>query len=69
MNDYDYDYQEEDDEEPLFLQREPEPSSLQNVNFDDPEIKKLPRVLLMGPRRSGKTSVQVSEAHNKSTSC
>ncbi len=30
-----------------------------NVNFDDPKIANLPRVLLMGPRRSGKTSIQV----------
>jgi hypothetical protein len=29
------------------------------VNFDDPKIANLPRVLLMGPRRGGKTSIQV----------
>lgn len=29
------------------------------VNFEDPEISSLPRILLMGPRRSGKTSIQV----------
>ena len=31
----------------------------QNVDFDDPLIASLPRVLLMGPRRGGKTSIQV----------
>jgi len=29
------------------------------VDFDDPTISALPRVLLMGPRRGGKTSIQV----------
>lgn len=31
-----------------------------DVDFDDPTIAALPRVLLMGPRRGGKTSIQVS---------
>jgi len=30
-----------------------------HVDFDDPAVAALPRVLLMGPRRSGKTSIQV----------
>mmetsp|Transcript_15211 Transcript_15211/g.23663 ORF Transcript_15211/g.23663 Transcript_15211/m.23663 type:complete len:455 (-) Transcript_15211:183-1547(-) len=30
----------------------------QDIDFDDPKIANLPRVLLMGPRRSGKTSIQ-----------
>jgi hypothetical protein len=29
------------------------------VDFDDPKISSLPKVLLMGPRRGGKTSIQV----------
>ena len=29
------------------------------VDFDDPSIAALPRILLMGPRRAGKTSIQV----------
>lgn len=29
-------------------------------SFDDPRIADLPRILLMGPRRGGKTSIQVS---------
>jgi hypothetical protein len=29
------------------------------IDFDEPEIASLPRVLLMGPRRGGKTSIQV----------
>jgi hypothetical protein len=29
------------------------------MNFEDPKIALLPRVLLMGPRRGGKTSIQV----------
>lgn len=48
-----------EDKEPLFMpstQEEP----LISVDFDDPEIASLPRVLLLGPRRGGKTSVQVS---------
>ena len=48
-------------EEPLFLQ--PDEDLLlqqqQDVDFDDPAVVALPRVLLMGPRRGGKTSIQV----------
>ena len=29
------------------------------VDFEDPKISRLPRVVLMGPRRGGKTSIQV----------
>ena len=29
-------------------------------SFDDPRIADLPRILMMGPRRGGKTSIQVS---------
>jgi hypothetical protein len=29
------------------------------IDFDDPRIANLPRILLMGPRRAGKTSIQV----------
>jgi predicted AAA+ superfamily ATPase len=29
------------------------------VDFDEPSIAALPRILLMGPRRAGKTSIQV----------
>jgi hypothetical protein len=32
----------------------------EGVDFDDPKIASLPRILLMGPRRSGKTSIEVS---------
>ena len=32
------------------------------ADFDDPRIFDLPRVLLMGPRRGGKTSIQVRSA-------
>lgn len=31
------------------------------IDFDDPRIANLPRILLMGPRRAGKTSIQVSQ--------
>jgi hypothetical protein len=34
------------------------------INFDDPKIANLPRILLMGPRRGGKTSIQVRNAVN-----
>ncbi len=30
------------------------------IDFNDPRIANLPRILLMGPRRAGKTSIQVS---------
>ena len=30
-----------------------------DINFDDPKIASLPKLLLMGPRRGGKSSVQV----------
>lgn len=33
-------------------------NSLSVVNFNDSKIAKLPRILLMGPRRGGKTSIQ-----------
>lgn len=42
-------------DEPLFLSQQPP-----DVDFDDPKIASLPRLLMMGPRRSGKTSIQVS---------
>ena len=32
------------------------------VDFDDPKIASLPKILLMGPRRGGKTSIQVRSA-------
>ena len=31
------------------------------IDFNDPKIASLPRILLMGPRRGGKTSIQVGE--------
>lgn len=30
-----------------------------DVNFDDPRIASMPKILLMGPRRGGKSSIQV----------
>ena len=36
------------------------------VDFEDPEISSLPRILLMGPRRSGKTSIQRVVFHKMS---
>jgi hypothetical protein len=48
-----------DDEGPLFLSSQE--AFTASVNFDDPDISSLPRVLLMGPRRGGKTSIQVSQ--------
>lgn len=63
-----YGYAEEEtftSEEPLFLQPETETSTQPDVNFDDPEIAGLGRVLLMGPRRGGKTSIQVSKKNER----
>lgn len=31
-----------------------------DANFEDPKIASMPKILLMGPRRGGKTSIQVS---------
>lgn len=41
-------------------------SASYSVDFDDPAVSDLPRVLLMGPRRSGKTSVQRVVFHKMS---
>lgn len=30
-----------------------------DINFEDPKIASMPKLLLMGPRRGGKSSVQV----------
>jgi len=35
------------------------------IDFDDPAISSLPRILLMGPRRAGKTSIQVCPVYSK----
>lgn len=43
---------------PLFLPQAAE-EPLVSVDFEDPAIASLPRVLLMGPRRAGKSSIQV----------
>lgn len=65
MNDYgQYDEYDNPDREtmnegPLFLDDEVE-NAEDKVDFDDPAIMSLPRVMLMGPRRAGKTSIQVS---------
>ena len=37
-----------------------------DVDFDDPRIASLPRILLMGPRRAGKTSIQRVVFHKMS---
>ena len=47
-----------EEKEPLFLPQTAE-EPLVSVDFEDPAIASLPRVLLMGPRRGGKTSIQV----------
>jgi hypothetical protein len=69
MNEYQYnefDHQDavllQQDQEPLFLQHEMMMNDVLQqpaVDFDDPTVSSLPRVLLMGPRRGGKTSIQV----------
>ncbi len=35
-----------------------------DVNFEDPKVANMPKILLMGPRRGGKTSIQVSRLHS-----
>lgn len=48
----------DDDQEP--------PPDVVEVDFDDPIISKLPRIVLMGPRRGGKTSIQRVVFHKMS---
>ena len=72
MNDYAHDQYEdygptagdEDDDVYLISQEGASPDdvldNVNNIDFDDPEIAALPRILLMGPRRSGKSSINVS---------
>ena len=38
-----------------------QPGRPADANFDDPKVASMPKILLMGPRRGGKTSIQVSE--------
>lgn len=53
-----------DEKGPLFLPQATE-EPLISVDFDDPTIASLPRVLLMGPRRGGKTSIQVRNSKER----
>jgi Ras-related GTP-binding protein C/D len=55
----------EDDDDHLLLHR-PNSHPIPAVDFDDPTISCLPRILLMGPRRSGKTSIQRVVFHKMS---
>jgi hypothetical protein len=66
MNDYD-DYENDYNQlhssladEPLFLSADDAVLHQADVDFDDEKIAALPRIILMGPRRGGKTSIQVS---------
>ena len=34
-------------------------TAMMDINFEDPKIASMPKILLMGPRRGGKTSIQV----------
>ena len=43
-----------------------QPENGNMVDFDDPRIASLPRILLMGPRRAGKTSIQRVVFHKMS---
>ncbi|KAL3945546.1 MAG: hypothetical protein SGBAC_000370 [Bacillariaceae sp.] len=59
--DYDtYDYvgtgDAHDDEGMLVIPGQPGRPT--DVNFDDPKVASMPKILLMGPRRGGKTSIQ-----------
>ena len=42
-----------------------ENSNAATIDFNDPKIASLPRILLMGPRRGGKTSIQVRTLHRE----
>ena len=71
MNDYDdydddYHHQHDVADEPPMLPTDGAAAQQQQqqqqpeVDFDDPAVAVLPRILLMGPRRGGKTSIQVT---------
>ena len=72
MNDYAHDQYEDygptagDEDDDVYLISQEGASTddvldnVNNIDFDDPEIAALPRILLMGPRRSGKSSINVS---------
>lgn len=56
---------------PTFLGGNLDPDNANNnanniVDFDDPRIASLPRILMMGPRRAGKTSIQRVVFHKMS---
>lgn len=71
MNEYDYNnFNQQDDvfvdnQEPLFQRTDANVDEVRHgafVDFTKPEIAALPRVLMMGPRRGGKTSIQVTKS-------
>ena len=61
MNDYDAydDYDADNFQQNINKPITPNEQQHPDVDFDDPSIAALPRILLMGPRRAGKTSIQV----------
>jgi hypothetical protein len=73
MNDYDdyeNDYIQLDSslaDEPLFLSTDDAALHQADVDFDDEKIAALPRIILMGPRRGGKTSIQVRQYTMRTT--
>ena len=49
------------DEQPISLLSGMMHGAVESIDLD-PKLASLPRLLLMGPRRGGKTSIQVSSA-------
>ena len=51
------------DEQPISLLSGMMHRAVESIDLD-PKLASLPRLLLMGPRRGGKTSIQVSSAYS-----
>jgi hypothetical protein len=51
------------DEQPISLLSDMMQGAVESMDLD-PKMASLPRLLLMGPRRGGKTSIQVSSAYS-----
>jgi hypothetical protein len=46
-----------------------QPGRTLDINFDDPKIASMPKILFVGPRRGGKTSIQVRSLSKNAQTC
>ena len=68
MDHHHHHHNSQSDDASVGVSHDHDPNDLQNmIDFDnDPEIANLPRILMMGPRRGGKTSIQRVVFHKMS---